>query len=278
MKNETTMLARGSVIAMWLVLVCVARTGAAQPPRPKDGPLGMKFVPLPKGTFFMGWNGRPGSAKKTEIQKDFEMAIHTVTQEQWLKLMDKNPSQFSRLRSKDRVKDISDEDLIHFPVEHVSWKDAQEFIKKLNETEKDKGYVYRLPMEEEWEYACRGGATTEQECCYHFYFEKPTNDLSSQQANFDGNFPFGKGEKGPYLQRTVKVGSYPPNKLGLYDMHGNILQWTDSLWEEKGTARVCRGGSWDFEGDLCQAYFRRGNAPDYKGRNLGFRLVRVAVR
>ncbi|MEI7685354.1 MAG: formylglycine-generating enzyme family protein [Planctomycetota bacterium] len=267
-----------TVFAVWLLLLCMIGTGSAQPPKPKDGPLGMKFVPLPKGTTYLGWSGMKGSAKKTEIKEDFEIAIHTVTQEQWLKLMDKNPSQFSRPRSKDRVKDISDEDLIYFPVEHVSWKDAQDFIKKLNETEKDKGYVYRLPTEAEWEYACRGGATTEQECSHHFYFEKPTNDLSSQQANFDGNFPFGKGEKGPYLQRTSKVGSYPPNKLGLYDMHGNVAQWTDSHWEEKGTARVGRGGSWDFEGDLCQAHFRRGNAPDYKGRNLGFRLARVAVQ
>jgi formylglycine-generating enzyme required for sulfatase activity len=74
------------------------------------------------------------------------------------------------------------------------------------------------------------------------------------------------------------VGSDLPNKLGLYDMHGNVWQWTDSLWQEGATARVCRGGSWDFEGDLCQANFRRGNAPDYKGRNLGLRLVRVPVR
>jgi len=80
------------------------------------------------------------------------------------------------------------------------------------------------------------------------------------------------------LQRTVKVGSYPPNKLGLYDMHGNVVQWTDGVWDEKSMSRVARGGSWDFEGDLGQAYFRRGNDSDYKGRNLGFRVVRVPSR
>src|SRR5215472_8876790 len=105
----------------------------------------------------------------------------------------------------------------------------------------------RLPWAE-WEYACRGGATSEEECSYHFYFEKPTNDLSSKQANFNGNQPFGNGEKGPYLERTTKVGSYAPNKLGLYDMHGNVWQYASS-----GTAR---GGSWNNFADACRAISR----------------------
>ena len=195
----------------------------------------MKFVPLPKATFYMGWNGKKGSAKKTEIKEDFEIAIHTVTQGQWQEVMGKNPSCFSRDgEGKDKVKDIKDEDLKHFPVERVSWDDAQEFIKKLNEKEKGKGYQYRLPSEAEWEYACRGGATSEEECSYHFYFAKPTNDLSSKQANFNGDFPFGKADKGPYLDRTTKVGSYAPNKLGLYDMHGNVWQWCEDLLGKRG--------------------------------------------
>ena len=96
--------------------------------------------------------------------------------------------------------------------------------------------MYRLPSEAEWEYACRGGATSEEECSYHFYFAKPTNDLSSKEANFNGNFPFGKADKGPYLGRTTKVGSYAPNKVGLYDMHGNVWQWCEDLWEKGARA------------------------------------------
>lgn len=212
---------------------------ADKPGKPKDGPLGMKFVPLPKATFYMGWDGTKGSAKKTEIKEDFEIAIHTVTQGQWQDLMGKNPSYFSRDGlGKDNVKDIKDEDLKLFPVEMVSWEDAQAFIKKLNEKEKGRGYRYRLPSEAEWEYACRGGATSEEECSYHFYFDKPTNDLSSTQANFNGNNPFGKGEIGPFLRRTTKVESYAPNKLGLYDMHGNVWQWCEDLW---GSDRLLRG-------------------------------------
>ena len=104
----------------------------------------------------------------------------------------------------------------------------------MNGKERRKGYKYRLPSEVEWEYACRGGATSEKECSYHFYFAKPTNDLSSNEANFNGNIPFGKADKGPFLGRTTKVGSYAPNKVELHDMHGNVWQWCEDL-EKRGT-------------------------------------------
>jgi len=259
----------------------LAAVGAPAPQRgiAKDGPFGMKFVSLPKGTFYMGWDGKKGSAKKTEIKEDFEIAIHTVTQGQWQEVMGKNPSYFSRDgEGKDKVKDIKDEELKLVPVESVSWEDAQEFIKKLNEKEKGRGYVYRLPTEAEWEYACRGGATSEEDCSYHFYFEKPTNDLSSTQANFNGDFPFGKAAKGPYLGRTTKVGSYAPNKLGLYDMHGNVWQWCEDLLDQKGSARVFRGGSGRGGGQNCRAADRSGRAPSGRNSDLGFRLARVPVR
>jgi len=272
------MLSHRVLVASCLVVAALtANPALAQPAKPKDGPLGMKFVPLPKATFYMGWNGETGSAKKTEIKEDFEIAIHTVTHGQWQEVMGNSPSYFSRNgEGKDKVKDINDEDLKHFPVESVSWTDAQEFIKKLNEREK--GYQYRLPREAEWEYACRGGGTSEEECSYHFYFAKPMNALSSKEANFDGNFPFGKADKGPYLQRTTKVGSYAPNKLGLYDMHGNVWQWCEDLWEKGGSVRVNRGGSWRLAGIFCRAAARNWRAPSYRGSLLGFRLARVPVR
>ena len=123
----------------------------------RDNSVLMTFVRLPKGTFYMGWNGMPGSAKKTEIKEDFEIAVHDVTQGQWQAVMGYNPSWFSRFSGgRHQVKDISDEELKLFPVETVSWDDAQEFLKKLNEQNRDRGYLYRLPTEAEWEYACRG--------------------------------------------------------------------------------------------------------------------------
>jgi formylglycine-generating enzyme required for sulfatase activity len=239
----------------------------------------MTFVRLPKGTFYMGWDSKPGSAKKTEIKEEFEIAVHDVTQGQWEAIMGSNPSHFSRKgRGRGNVFHISDEELKLFPVETVSWDDAQAFIKKLNEKYRSSGYLYRLPTEAEWEYACRGGATSLQECSYHFYLLKPTNDLSSKQANFNGYIPVGKAAKGPYLNRTTRVGSYPPNKLGLCDMHGNVWQWCEDLFNPKDLYRVIRGGGWNEYGQRCRAANRLGHAPSIRGIFLGFRIARVPVR
>src|SRR5262249_52592928 len=229
--------------------------------RERDDSVLMTFVRLPKGTFYRGWDGTPGSAQPTEIKEDCEIAVHDVTQGQWEAIMGNNPSYFSRKgNGRNSVLDISDEELKLFPVESVSWEDAQAFIKKLNERERGRGYLYRLPTEAEWEYACRGGATSEEECSYHFYFDKPTNDLSSEQANFNGNVPFGKSPEGKYLGRSSRVGEYPPNKLGLCDMHGNVWQWcADGI--AGGSGRVLRGGSWLSDGADCQAAYRSRGAP-----------------
>jgi len=244
--------------------------------RERDDSVLMTFVRLPKGTFYMGWDGRPGSAKKTEIKEDFEIALHDVTQGQWEAIVGNNPSWFSRKNGgRNWVLDISDEELKLFPVENVSWDDAQEFIKKLNEKERGRGYLYRLPSEAEWEYACRGGATSLEECLYHFYFEKPTNDLSSEKANFNGNEPFGKAPKGPWLTRPTRLGAYPSNKLGLCDMHGNVWQWTDTA---RGSDRVDRGGRWRDASPACRAACRFWLTPTVQSINLGFRLARVPVR
>jgi serine/threonine protein kinase/formylglycine-generating enzyme required for sulfatase activity len=237
----------------------------------------MTFVRLPKGTFYMGWNGTKGSAKKAEIPEDFEIAVHDVTQGQWQAVLGENPSHFSRFGAgRNEVKNISDEELKLFPVESVSWDDVQEFLKKLNEKEAGRGYLYRLPTEAEWEYACRGRATSEKECSYHFYFDRPTNDLSSEQANFNGNLPFGKAPKGKYLGRTTRVGAYPPNKLGLCDMQGNVWQWCEDRFQG-GSVRVCRGGCWNIDGSRCRAAFRSRGAPSDRFVFLGFRLARVPV-
>lgn len=254
----------------------IAQSQPAKPPTPKNGPLGMKFVPLPKGTTYLGWNGKKNSAKKVEIKEDFEIAIHTVTQSQWQAVMGNNPSYHARAgQGMQAVLNVADEDLKHFPVERVSWHDAQEFIKKLNEKEAKGGFVYRLPTSAEWEYGCRGGATSQEECSFHFYFAKPTNDLSSSQANFNGLAPFGNGALGAVFGRAIKVGYYGPNKLGLCDMHGNVWQWCENPPDPKSQNRMVRGGCFDSIGAQCQAASQVGLPPAGRNQRIGFRVVRV---
>jgi formylglycine-generating enzyme required for sulfatase activity len=195
--------------------------------------------------------------------------------------MGSNPSHFSRSGDgKDKVRNISDADLKDFPVEQVSWDNCQEFIRRLNEREADSGWTYRLPTEAEWEYACRGGASSsggtisDGDCSFDFYFEQPTNALSSSQANFNGNYPYGGGAKGRYLERTCKVGSYRPNRLGIYDLHGNVWEWCEDS-EDEGPNRVFRGGGCYDGGRDCRAATRDGGEPWWRGGHVGVRLARV---
>jgi formylglycine-generating enzyme required for sulfatase activity len=247
--------------------------------------VGMKLVLIPKGKFKMGSpedeKDRSTDEKQhdVEITRPFCLGIYTVTQKQYKEVMGENPSWFSAMGAgKDDVKGLDTDD---FPVETVSWHDAKRFCEKLSDlpAEKRRGRTYRLPTEAEWEYACRGGAHSSNP----FHFGK---SLSSRQANFDGNHPYGGADKGPYLERTCKVGSYDPNKFGLHDMHGNVWQWCadwyakdyyekspkkDPKGPASGTVRVVRGGSWRGVGWLCRAAFRLHVVPD--GRCIGFRVA-----
>jgi formylglycine-generating enzyme required for sulfatase activity len=212
------------------------------------------------------------------------MGVYEVTQGEYEKVMGTNPSNFSPTGGyKDRVEG---KDTSQFPVENVSWNDAVEFCKKLSELpeEKRSGRVYRLATEAEWEYACRGGASSSKP--FHF-----GDSLSSTQANFDGNYPYGGAGKGPYLKRTTRVGSYQANTFGLYDMHGNVWEWCADWYDENyykdsprkdptgpatGTSRVLRGGSWDGNGSNCRSAYRLNDGPGRRGSDIGFRVVLVA--
>jgi formylglycine-generating enzyme required for sulfatase activity len=231
----------------------------------------MKLVLVSAGTF---WMGDRGSQRPVEVPHDFYIGAFPVTQEQWQAVMGSNPSYFSRNgKCADKVKGISDADLKQFPVERVSWEDLQEFLARLNQREANRGLLYRLPTEAEWEYSCRGGATSQQDCAFDFYFAQPTNDLSSEQANFNGNYPAGNAPQGHYLERTTKVGSYQPNRLGLYDMHGNIWEWCADDSDVRGPVRVIRGGGWYNYGAHCRASSRGRDEPSDWLSPLGFRLA-----
>jgi formylglycine-generating enzyme required for sulfatase activity len=236
--------------------------------------IGMEFVLVPRGKSWLGGGaGQPGN-QEVEIKADFYLGKYEVTQEEWGKVMEAMLSHFSRAGpGKDTVKDIPDADLKRFPVENVTWDDAQLFLGHLNKRDKREGWVYRLPKELEWEYACRGGPMSDKlDSAFDFYFEKPLGQLQPDQANFE----HGKG-----LKRTCKVGSYQPNKLGLYDMHGNVWEWCEDLFDPKdpkaASHRVIRGGGWDYDSRDCRAAHRLAHAPSHPYFNIGLRLARVPV-
>ena len=115
--------------------------------------------------------------------------------------------------------------------------------------------------------------------------------LSSKEANFNGSFPYGEGAaKADYLGRPSRVGSYPPNAFGLYDMHGNVFEWCSDRYDKdyyasspkrdpqgplEGTPRVIRGGCWHSRGQGCRSAYRFGGEPAYRDLNLGFRVAVV---
>ncbi len=204
---------------------------------------------------------------RVTIVQGFLIGKYAVTQGQWQALMHSNPSYFT-----------GDENL---PVETVSWDSAQQYINRLNEM--NDGYRYRLPTEAEWEYACRAGTTTE------FAFG---SSLSSDQANFfDGE---------AYRRSTTPVGRFAPNAFGLFDMHGNVLEWCEDWFHKSyegapsdgsawlsggelvpvggsglGKFRVMRGGLWhSYVTELRSAHRFKYKGPDHKcGEYVGLRLV-----
>jgi formylglycine-generating enzyme len=161
-------------------------------------------------------------------------------------------------------------------VEGVSWDDCQSFIKKLNQMEgKD---LYNFPTEAQWEYACRAGMRTP------FFFG---NCLSTDEANYDGNYPYSGCSKGKCRTETTPVYSFWANAWGLYDMHGNVWEWcrdwygdypkgsvTDPVGPSSGDFRVIRGGSWDDYARYCRSAYRDYFSPDDRDGYLGFRLLR----
>jgi formylglycine-generating enzyme required for sulfatase activity len=231
-----------------------------------------EMVVIPAGSFDMGSPENEkdryddeGPVHRVTV-RSFALAKTEVTQGQWRALMGSNPSHF---------KDCGD----NCPVEQVSWNDAQEYVKKLSAKT---GKTYRLPSEAEWEYAARAGTRTR----FH------TGDcLSTDQANYDGNYPPSGCPKGQYRQKTLPVASLAKNGFGLYDMHGNVWEWvqdcrhsnyngapTDgSAWEVNctGVGRVLRGGSWNIKPQNARSAIRYNLDPSFRDYYTGFRPART---
>lgn len=233
--------------------------------------IGMNFIEIKTGCFMMGRDAKFEEGDDDElprhevcIKKDFYLGKTEVTQEQWVAVMDKNPSKFKGRSS---------------PVEKVKWKDAQEFIRRLNE--KEGGNHYRLPTESEWEYACRAGSTSD------YYF-----------GDYDRFLPEYGWFRGNSNKRTHPVAQKKPNPWGLYDMHGNVWEWVEDCYHETkysseapkdGSAwnsscyyfvggeisGMVRGGSWFNDSKNLRSANRRSYPKDSKDSNVGFRVVRI---
>lgn len=234
--------------------------------------LGMEFVFCPPGEFMMGvhvsepgWNVKDNQ-HNVKLTKGFYIQNTEVTQDQWKMLMGTNPSFYSGCGD-------------NCPVEQVSWDDCRKYIERINKI--DPGKNYRLPTEAEWEYACRADTASLYSWgngadCYKANFG---NSIFSQECN-----PINAGRPRP-------VASYPPNAWGLYDMHGNVLEWcqdwhaaynaqngqTDPTGPSSGSFRICRGGGWYTDAGYVRSAARTWNNPAHKGNGLGFRLAFPAV-
>ncbi|MBK8815872.1 MAG: formylglycine-generating enzyme family protein [Methylococcaceae bacterium] len=219
------------------------------------------------GTFLMG---SPTNEPKrfnnershsVDITCGFWLADCTVTQALWRVAMGANPSRFK-----------GDD----YPVENVSWYDANTYIDKLNSIKPELKLC--LPTEAQWEYACRAGTQTP------FYFG---DQIDFNQVNFNSDYPYNNSKKSEYRNQTVSVKSLPPNMWGMYEMHGNVWEWcndwygryqtgtvTDPKGPNSGGRRVLRGGSWNRYGIACRSAFRFEASPEKDVGNAGFRLAR----
>ena len=229
--------------------------------------ISQRFRWIAPGTFLMGSpeteidGYEDENQHRVTLSQGFWLADSACNQELWTTVMGDNPSKF--------------QDNDNNPVETVSWDDVKQFINKLNSTHSD--LQARLPTEAEWEYACRAGTDTP------FSFGE---NITPEQVNYNGEYPYAGGEKGLHLKQTVPVKSLPPNPWGLYEMHGNVWEWcqdwfgkyseqavTDPVESKEGDDRVLRGGSWDFNGRYARSASRFMFGPDLRFVNFGFRLA-----
>jgi len=264
-----------------------ASNSSVTPGTIRKNSMGMELAYIPAGEFMMGSSEaevdeafyeckkynkdckrdlftRETPKHKVAIKDGFWMGKYEVTQGQWQSVMGDNPSKFADCGST-------------CPVEQVSWDDIQVFLKRINA--KNDGFEYSLPSEAQWEYAARAGTTTA------FAFG---DSLNSSQANFNGEYPYAS-TKGTNVGKTVSVGRYQPNAWGLYDMHGNVWEWSQDIYNASysglptdGSAnmsvgdankRVLRGGSWGSGGFNTRSANRGGLDSTSRDVYFGFRIL-----
>ena len=233
--------------------------------------LGIRFRLIPPGTSVMGSPEDEEERWPYEVQREMTIArplwvaVHEVTQEQWEAVMGADPSHFGGEQN--------------LPVEQVSWEDCQEFTRRLNALH---GGGYRLLTEAEWEYCCRAGTAT------RFCFG---DRIDSTHANLDASLYDKNGRDSYFREETTPVGMFLPNAWGLCDMHGNVWEWCedvfdpaaaatglerDRFWPVGGEYRADRGGGWHNRQEFCRSAARSGLLPQSRYSYVGLRLAREA--
>jgi formylglycine-generating enzyme required for sulfatase activity len=227
----------------------------------------MEFVRIPKGKFTMGSPknevGYSDDEEEIDVQisRDFYIGRFLVTQEQYKVITGDNPSASKGNR---------------LPVENVNWEDAVKYCAALS---KKLNLKASLPTEAQWEYACRAGTKTP----FHF-----GSKLNGDLANCDGRIPYGTETKGAYKGETCAVGSYPANPWGLYDMHGNVMQWCQDWFgsykdletkkdpvqmkPQSKDIKVLRGGCWATDAIDSRSAGRCWTDPRSRTLVIGFRV------
>jgi len=234
------------------------------------------FVLIPAGSFRMGSpeaeacrRSNEGPLHDVSLSRPFYLAIHTVTQQVFDRVMAGRAAMTQKAPA------------ANHPVVGVFRAEALEFCRVLSElpAERNAGRRYRLPTEAEWEYACRAGTLTP-------FWNGVA--LSSAQANFHGQFPYGNAPRGPNIGNTTPVGAYPPNPYGLFDMHGNVWEWCSDWYDsdyyrrspkvdppgpERGQFGVVRGGCWRNHAGSIRAAYRNALVPEQRDPCTGFRVA-----
>ena len=226
----------------------------------------MDFVWCPPGRFLMGSPETEEKRNVDEVQhlvtltRGFWIGKTEVTRAHWKAVMGNAGFAWSSLWGGDA----------ELPIDTVSWHQCLEFCKKA-------GNGFRLPTEAEWEYACRAGSVTP------FNFGGSLNGTTANCAG--GADPYGTLVSGPNSFGSKRVASYQRNPWGLYDMHGNLFEWcsdyyaeypegdiTDPVGPETGSARVVRGGCWNYAPKMCRSAFRSRMAEETHNGMIGFRV------
>ncbi len=243
----------------------------------------IKMVKITGGRFLMGSPTTELNRGTDEVLhrvrlSDFYMSATEVTQSLYEKVMGKNPSRFLGA---------------DLPVDQVGWYEALAFCNELSKKEgRDPAYTikghtisqnylsngYQLPTEAQWEYACRAGSTTAF---------NTGNNIRTDQANYNGKFPYQGAARGQYRESTMPVGSFAPNAWGLYDMHGNVAEWCYDYYVEYWDSgkldpiglsngmpgMVVRGGTWYDGGTLLRSAARSRQYPDLTIDGIGIRVI-----